>query len=172
MASEHETLRERLSNGSRHAAMSAAAALLAYVPTKALGFQEGFWAAITAIAVVQTEFAAVRTTARDQFTGAAIGGAIGGVVALTLGSHLVTYAAAVMASIIACWLIGIASSARLAGTTATIILLVPHNGSPISIMIARISEVGWGVTTGVLVVWLVTRLSTKKGPPASLHKAH
>ncbi len=110
--------------------------------------------------------------ARDQFTGAAIGGAIGVTVALALGSHLASYAAAVMVSIVACWLIGIASSARLAGTTATIILLVPHSGSPISMMIARISEVGWGVTTGVLVVWLVTRLSAKKGPPASLHKAH
>jgi uncharacterized membrane protein YccC len=167
-STELETLRERLLNGLQHAGMSAAAALIAYVPTKALGFQEGFWAAITAIAVVQTEFSAVRSTARDQFIGAAIGGAIGGGVALTFGSHLVTYAAAVVAAIVACWLINIASSARLSGTTATIILLVPHSGSPLSIMLARVSEVAWGVSTGVAVVWLVTKLRPKKSSPASL----
>jgi uncharacterized membrane protein YccC len=172
MASEHEPFRERLFNGLQHAAMSATAALIAYVPTKELGIREGFWAAITAIAVVQTEFAAVRTTARDQFTGAAIGGAVGVTVALVFGSHLVTYAAAVIISILACWLIDIATSARLAGTTATIILLVPHDGSPISMMVARISEVGWGVTTGLAVVWVVTRLRRKKAPPASLGKGH
>jgi hypothetical protein len=33
--------------------------------------REGFWAEIPAIAVVQTEFEAIRTTARDQFIGAA-----------------------------------------------------------------------------------------------------
>jgi uncharacterized membrane protein YccC len=152
--------------------MSATAALIAYVPTKELGVREGFWSAITAIAVVQTEFAAVRTTARDQFTGAAIGGVIGVAIALIFGSHLVTYAAAVMASIVACWLIGIATSARLAGTTATIILLVPHSGSPVGVMLARVSEVGWGVTSGLAVVWLVTRFLPGKPPPASLTKPH
>jgi uncharacterized membrane protein YccC len=150
--------------------MSAAAAVIAFVPTRALGFNEGFWAAITAVAVVQTEFAAVRSTARDQFAGAAVGGIIGVAVALTLGQHLVTYAAAVLASIVTCWLIGIASSARLAGTTATIILLVPHAGSPVSMMLARVSEVGWGVSTGVAVVWLVTRLRPK--PQAKTTELH
>ncbi len=172
LSTEFEGLGGRFLNGVQHAGMSAAAALIAYLPTKAMGFQEGFWSAITAIAVVQTEFAAVRSTARDQFIGAAIGGVIGCGVALVFGSHLVTYVAAVMAAIIACWLIDIASSARLAGTTATIILLVPHKGSPLAIMLARVSEVGWGVSTGLAVVWLVTRVIRKKSPPASLQVNH
>jgi uncharacterized membrane protein YccC len=172
MADAHESLRDRAVHGSLHALLSATAAVLAYLPPKALGLQEDFWTAITAIAVVQTEFAAVRSTARDQFLGAAIGGLIGGAVILTFGSHLITYAAAVMLSIIVCWLIGIATSARLAGTTATIILLVPHAGSPLDVVATRIGEVGWGVTVGLAVVWLETRLRKRKLPPASLAHPH
>ncbi len=45
----------RLAGGAHHGAISAFAALAAYLPTRALGLQEGFWSAITAIAVVQTD---------------------------------------------------------------------------------------------------------------------
>ena len=70
-------LRRRFSGGLAHGVMSAVAAITAYLPTQVLGLREGFWAAITAVAVAQTEFGATRSTARDQFTGAAIGGLIG-----------------------------------------------------------------------------------------------
>jgi uncharacterized membrane protein YccC len=156
----------RVVNGIQHALMSAAAGVVAYVPTKAMGFEDGFWAAITAIAVVQTEFAATRSTARDQFIGAAIGGVIGAGFALTTGQHLATYAAAVAAAIFACWLIEMPTAARLAGTTATIILLVPHTGSPLKMLLARVSEVAWGVAVAVVVVWLVSWLRTKLRIPA------
>jgi uncharacterized membrane protein YccC len=156
----------RVVDGVQHAVMSAGAAVIAFFPTKALGFEEGFWAAITAIAVVQTEFAATRSTARDQFIGAAIGGVIGFATALIAGHHLATYAAAVAAAILICWLIEIPTAARLSGTTATIILLVPHTGSPLGIFLARVSEVGWGVSVAVAVVWSVSWLRAKLRIPA------
>ncbi len=77
--------RERLMPGAEHGIMSATAALIAYWPAKALGFRQSFWGAITAIAVVQTEYAATRTTARDQFTGAETGGFVGAGAALAVG---------------------------------------------------------------------------------------
>jgi len=67
-------LRARLVNGAHHGIISAVAGIIAYVPTRALGLNEGFWSAVTAIGVVQAELHATQTTARDQLLGAAIGG--------------------------------------------------------------------------------------------------
>ncbi len=152
-------LGKRLVRGIEHGAMSAFAALAAYLPTQAVGVREGFWAAVTAVAVVQTEYAAARTTARDQFLGASVGGVIALTVVLATGERVVSYALAVLLSIMICWLLDIATAARLAGTTATIILLVPHVGSPERIMLVRVSEVAWGVTVAIATVWLATRLA-------------
>ena len=152
-------LRRRFSRGLAHGLMSAAAAIIAYVPTQALGLREGFWSAITAVAVAQTEFGATRSTARDQFAGAAMGGGIGLGVYLSVGPSLATYALAVTLAILACWIVNVASACRLAGITATIILLVPHVGPVERMAGSRVLEVGWGVCVAIGIVWAVTRLS-------------
>jgi uncharacterized membrane protein YgaE (UPF0421/DUF939 family) len=158
-------LAHRLLGGAHHGLVSACAAIIAYLPTRALGLSEGFWAAITAISVAQTEFQATETTARDQFIGAAIGGSFGVCASLVLGQHLVVYAAAIVLSMLTCWTLNIASASRLAGSTTTIIMLVPHAGSPQGVFETRLSEVGWGVCVAVAVVWLAGRI------PVSLFKA-
>lgn len=152
-------LRRRLAGGLAHGVMSAVAATVAYLPTQLLGLREGFWAAITAVAVAQTEFGATRSTARDQFTGAMIGGVIGLAAYLGLGPSLPTYAAAVVFATLACWLVNVASACRLAGITATIILLVPHLGPVERMAGSRVLEVGWGVCVAIGTVWVVTRLN-------------
>src|SRR3954452_9974995 len=159
-------LRDRLSSrlvigrGVVQALMAAVAAVVAYVPAQQLGLQEGFWGAITAIAVLQTEFRATRSLAIDQSIGASIGGVIGLAMLLALGSHLATYAAAVTLALLACWTIGLPSASRLAGITATIILLVPHTGSALQMFLSRVFEVGWGVCVSVAVVWISARLGS------------
>ena len=145
----------RLAGGTAQGLMSALAALIAYLPTRPLGLREGFWGSITAIAVVQTELSATQTSARDQFTGAAIGGLVSAVIVAIAGQGLTAYCAAVVLSMLACWLFDVSSAARLAGSTATIILLVPHTGSAGSMVASRIIEVGWGVTVALTIVWLV-----------------
>src|SRR5262249_47348654 len=90
-------LRSRLASGAHFGIVSAAAAIVAYIPTRALGLSQDFWSAITAIAVVQSEFHATQTTARDQFLGAALGGIAGLVTLLSFGQHLAVYAVAVIA---------------------------------------------------------------------------
>jgi uncharacterized membrane protein YgaE (UPF0421/DUF939 family) len=150
--------RGRFVGGAAQGLMSAAAAIVAYLPTKPLGLQEGFWGSITAIAVVQSELSATQSSARDQFAGAAIGGLIGAVVVTLAGQRLPAYALALVASMTVCWLFNVASAARLAGSTATIICLVPHQKSTEWMMASRIVEVGWGVAVGVATVWLVNRV--------------
>jgi uncharacterized membrane protein YgaE (UPF0421/DUF939 family) len=149
---------QRLANGTQQGIISAVAAVVAYVPTQSLGINEGFWGAITAIAVVQTEFQATQSTARDQFVGAAVGGLIALCLLLALGNHLLVYAAAVLLAILACWALNVGTACRLAGITATIILLVPHSSPPERMLISRLSEVAWGVCVAIAVVWLAARL--------------
>lgn len=152
-------LRRRLTGGLAHGIMSSVAAVAAYLPTQMFGLQEGFWAAITAVAVAQTELGATRSTARDQFTGAAIGGLIGLAAYLTLGPSVPTYAVGVVLAILVCWLVNVASACRLAGITDTIILLVPHLGPVERMAGSRVVEVGWGVCVALATVWLVTRVN-------------
>jgi uncharacterized membrane protein YccC len=156
------TLGCRLASGAQYGVISAGAALIAYVPTRALGLSEGFWSAITAIAVVQSEFSVTRTTARDQFLGAALGGFAGLVTLLILGRHLLAYALAVVMAVITCSVLNVASASRVAGITATIILLAPHVGSPVRLVFSRVAEVGWGILIAISVVWLAVRLPARR----------
>jgi uncharacterized membrane protein YccC len=147
--------------GAHHGIISACAAVIAYLPTRTFGLKEGFWSAITAIAVVQTEFRTTQTTARDQFIGAAVGGITALCAFLALGPHLPVYAAAVVVAMVACWALNVPSASRLAGSTATIILLVPHVGSPASMFGSRLAEVAWGVSVAVVTVWAAARLPAR-----------
>ena len=108
--------------------------------------------------MIQTGYGTTRSTACDQFIGAAAGGLIGVGVVATTGQHLPSYAAAVVVVMTLCWLLNVGSAARLSGTTATIIMLVPHTGSPERTMLARLFEVGWGLTVALVVVGVVSRM--------------
>ncbi|HUA26514.1 MAG TPA: FUSC family protein [Steroidobacteraceae bacterium] len=151
-------LLSRVAAGAHYGMISACAALLAYLPAHAIGLKESFWSAITAISVSQTEFRAAQTTARDQFVGAAVGGLTGLCMFLALGENVFVYALAVLVAMLVCSVLNVGSASRLAGITATIILLVPRVGSPTAMFLARLSEVGWGLCVAVTVVWLAGRL--------------
>jgi uncharacterized membrane protein YgaE (UPF0421/DUF939 family) len=159
--------RARLMGGALQGMMSAAAAIIAYLPTKPLGLREGFWGSITAIAVVQAELSATTTSARDQFTGAAVGGLVSALIVAIAGQHLPAYVVALILSVLACWLLNVSTAARLAGSTATIIMLVPHTGSVGWMMLSRVAEVGWGVAVAITIVWVVTWTESKFKPPGS-----
>jgi uncharacterized membrane protein YgaE (UPF0421/DUF939 family) len=154
-------LGRRFARGTAHGVMSAIAAIIAYLPAQPLGLKEGFWGAITALAVAQTEFGAARSVARDQFVGAAIGGVVGLCVYLAIRQDLIGYAVAVLLSILACWLMNVATAARLSAITATIILLVPHTGTPQRMLLSRVFEVAWGICAAIGTVWVVTRINRR-----------
>lgn len=154
-------LLRRFAGGAHHGAISASAALLAFIPAHAIGLGQSFWSAITAISVAQTEFHAAQTTARDQFLGAAVGGLTGLCAFFAFGQSLIVYALAAFLAMLACWAMNVASASRLAGITATIMLLVPHAGSPESMFVSRLVEVGWGVCVAVATVWVAGRLPAR-----------
>jgi uncharacterized membrane protein YgaE (UPF0421/DUF939 family) len=152
---------QRAGGGAAQGLMSAVAALIAYLPTKPLGLQEGFWGSITAIAVIQGGLSATQASARDQVIGAAIGGVFGAAVVGTIGQSLPGYALAIVLCMSTCWLFNVASAARLGGSTVTIIALVPHHSTIAWMVLSRFSEVGWGVAVGLGTVWLVNKFKAR-----------
>jgi uncharacterized membrane protein YgaE (UPF0421/DUF939 family) len=126
-----------------------------------LGLSHGFWSAVTAIAVVQSEFTVTRITARDQFVGAALGGLAALVILFILGQHVAAYVLAVVVSVMMCSVLnGLGKPA--CRITATIIRLVPHVGSLVRRVLSRVAEVGWGVSVAIAVVWLTECLPARR----------
>jgi uncharacterized membrane protein YgaE (UPF0421/DUF939 family) len=157
---------QRFLLGIRQGGVSVIAAFCAYIPAHLIGLQQSFWSAITAISVAQMEFKATRSIARKQFTGAAIGGAIGLGMTMAFGDSLVVYASAVVLAVLVCWILNVGDASQLGGITATIIMLVPHSGTPQAILFSRLSEVGWGVCVGLGVAWATDQLVRRYGQNA------
>ncbi|NHN90174.1 FUSC family protein [Acetobacter conturbans] len=153
----------RIVVGLIQAALSICSALVAYMPARWFGLQDGFWAAITAIAVTQGECHATAKLGQKQCIGALIGGGVGLGFVLQFGAALWVYVAAVVVSITVCAALNKSDSGQLAGVTATIVLLVPHSGSAESIVVSRLSEVALGVISGVAVVWLGRHIKARQG---------
>lgn len=154
--------KERLRDGFATGVITTIAALAAYLPTQAFGLREGFWAAITAIFVAQSEFGASRTTARDQFAGAAIGSLISVLAIMIASDRFPSYAIAVVLSVLCAWLLHVATATKLAAVTATILLLVPHQDSVEVMMLSRIAEVAWGICAALATVWGATRFDRRR----------
>jgi hypothetical protein len=88
-----------------------------------------------------------RATARDQFVGAALGG-LGSCDPVYLGSArtgICPGSGRVRDDVLSAQDLGKASC----GITATIILLVPHVGSPVRMVLSRVAEVGWGASVEI-----------------------
>ena len=127
-----------------HAAKTALAAALCWWLAVRFGLHEGFWGAISAIIVLQSNFGATISASRDRLIGTLIGAIFGFSFSL-LGAPPWNYALAVLAAILLCSLLGLRSSSRLAGVTITIIMLVRTAGSHWTLALDRVIQVAFGI---------------------------
>jgi len=155
--------RERLAVGLVQAVRVAAAASLGYFVAREIGLNQGFWAAITAISVTQNSFAEVKSSSRDQFTGAIFGGLLGLAAAALGHDHYVAYVLAIMLGTLFCWLFNLGAAGRISSITTTIIMLVPHTGPFWQIALLRLGEVMIGAIAALLVTWLMDQLLSRVG---------
>jgi uncharacterized membrane protein YccC len=151
----------RLIKGSWMAAQALASASIGYGLGLLLHTQQAFWAALTAIAVTQATYVDTRASSRDQVIGAIIGGTVAMIAAYIAQDNYPVYAVAIVVVIILCWLLNVGSAGKLGGSTATIVLLVPHTGAFWAIALTRLGEVTLGITSALLVTrsasWLEER---------------
>lgn len=148
------TRRDRLVAGLMHALRAVLAAALGYYGALALGLEQGFWAAITAISVTQASYAEVRHSSRDQLIGAIIGGLVGIAAAALVHNQFPAYALAMIVGMTLCWMLDLGAAGRIAGVTTTIVMLVPHQSTFLQFALFRLGE----VMLGAIAALLVTRL--------------
>ena len=137
-----------------HAAKTALAAALCWWLALRFGLHDGYWGAISAIIVLQSNMGATVTASRDRLIGTLIGGVFGFAFSV-YGVLPWNYALAVLAAIIVCGLLGLRSSSRLAGVTITIIMLVQKGGSRWGLALDRVGQVVLGIVVALAVTTLV-----------------
>jgi len=136
-----------------HAAKTALAAALCWWIAMLFGLHDGYWGAISAIIVLQSNFGATISASRDRILGTLIGAVLG--FAFTLvGALPWNFILAVLTAVIVCGVLGLRSSSRLAGVTISIIMLV-NTGSHWTLALHRVLEVFLGIFVAVAISTLV-----------------
>lgn len=137
-----------------HAAKTALAASLCWWLARLFGLHDGYWGSISAIIVLQSNVGSTVNASRDRLLGTLIG-ALFGFSFSTFGELPWNYALAVLAAIVLCGLLGLRNSARLAGVTITIVMLVHATGSLWGVAVHRVIEVALGIVVALVVTTLV-----------------
>ena len=136
-----------------HAAKTALAAALCWWLAMRFGLHDGYWGAISAIIVLQSNFGSTITASRDRLLGSLIGALFGFSFSL-FGTLPWNYLLALLAAVSVCGLLGFRSSSRLAGVTITIVMLVPA-GSHWTVALDRVGEVLLGIIVALVVSTLI-----------------
>lgn len=137
-----------------HAAKTALAAALCWWLALRFGLHDGYWGAISAIIVLQSNFGATITASRDRVLGTVIGAAFGFSFSL-FGELPWNYMLAVLAAMILCGALGLRSSSRLAGVTITLVMLVQTGGTHWTLALDRVIQVLLGIVIALAVSTLV-----------------
>jgi uncharacterized membrane protein YccC len=132
------------------AAKTALAAGICWWTAKQFGLHDGYWGAISAIIVLQSNFGSTIGAARDRSLGTLIGAVFGFTFSL-FGALPWNYVLAVLAAVVVCGLLGLRSSARLAGVTITIVMLVQSGNSHWTVALDRVGQVFLGIVVALLV---------------------
>ena len=144
------------------AALTALAAWLSYTTSSLVGLQEGYWAAISSIIVMQSEFRLTEISGHDRFIGTAVGALIALPCALYGQDHSWIFALAVGLTIFICQLAKVTGAARLAGVTVAVIVLIPHTESIWRVALFRFLEVSWGIAIALALAlfaqWIKKRI--------------
>ncbi len=136
------------------ATKTALAAALSCLIALQFGLHDGYWGAISAIIVLQSNFGATISASRDRILGTMIGAAFGFAFSL-FGVLPWNFILAVLSAIIVCGLLGLRNSSRLAGVTISIVMLVQKTGPHWLLALHRVSEVFLGIIVAIIVSTLV-----------------
>ena len=137
-----------------HAAKTALAAALCWWLALRFGWRDGYWGSISAIIVLQSNVGATVSASRERLLGTLIGAALGFAFSF-LGVLPWNFILAVLTAIIVCGLLGLRNSARLAGVTIAIIMLVHKDGPRWLLAADRVGEVILGIVVALAITTLV-----------------
>jgi len=136
------------------ATKTALAASLCWWLALRFGLHDGYWGAISAIIVLQSNVGATVTASRDRLLGTLMGALIGFACSIS-GTAPWNYILAIVLAILVCGLLQWHNSSRLACVTITIIMLVPSAGPRSNLALDRVGGVLLGIVVALLVSTLV-----------------
>lgn len=166
--------RAALWSSARQAIKTAVAGLISLLVTNLFHLPQGYWAAISALIVMQSNVGATVSASRTRLAGTAVGAVVGGVFMAIFGANLTGFALAVAVAFFLCDSLRLAESQRLATVTVAIIMVIPANNSAWIVAGHRFAEVALGIVIALavsLVLWPNhARRSVRQGVADTLAK--
>ena len=145
-----------------HALRTAIAAASAHGLAELIGIPESYWAAISAIIVMQSSLGAAWSTSKQRLQGTVLGVVLGAWLVSALGMHVLLYGFAMMGL---GWLCGLLRleliGYRFAGVTFTIVVLAADPAQVWWVGLYRFLEVSLGITTSLVVTAVSARFGHK-----------
>jgi len=144
----------------------AAATVLSFLASGALGLPQGLWAVMSSLIVMRANPGATLDAGRDRIVGT-LAGALAGVAGVALyGGHGHAPGASLALVAVLSFLTAMKPSLRAAPVTALIVLAASGGASPGSVHAAllRTSEIATGVATSLGVAWLAGQLDAAARP--------
>jgi uncharacterized membrane protein YccC len=135
----------------KQAIKTAVAGLISLYLTTLFQLPQGYWAAITALIVMQSNVGATLNASRTRLAGTAVGAVVGGIFVAMFGMSAMGFALAVAIAFFVCDLLHLTDSQRLATVTVAIIMLIPHTSAAWVIALHRFTEVALGILIALAV---------------------
>ena len=135
----------------KHAVKTALAAVTTYALTTLFGLPQGYWAVISVIIVMQNNLGSSFQVGVNRIIGTAVGAILGAACLTLLGSGAMALGIGVGLTILVCaYFIHLHESFRMAGLTATIIILLGNqSGTFLDYAVFRFLEIGLGVAVAL-----------------------
>ena len=138
-----------------HSARTAVAATVGLLVARLFKLPEAYWAAITALIIMESTLGAALTISGQRFAGTALGAALGALLATYFGSNLVVFTTGVFVAGLICAALRLDRSAyRFTGITLAIVMLVAHDTVAWVIALHRFIEVSVGIAVGLMLTAL------------------
>ena len=139
----------------RLALKTALAGCLAMYFAELLRLPQPYWAAITAIIVMQANLGAAVQQSWIRFAATAVGAAVSIPFVAYFDQSLVMFGVAAFVTVLLCTVLHLEEGLRLAAVTVAITLLIPHTGRPWVPAFNRFLEVSFGILIALLVAEFV-----------------
>jgi uncharacterized membrane protein YccC len=156
----------------RQALKTALAGIVSLFITQLFHLPEGYWAAISALIVMQSNVGATLAASRTRLAGTAVGAIIGGAFVAIWGANMLAFGLAVTIAFFICTQLQLAESQRLATVTVAIVMLITRTSSAWVVAFHRFSEVALGILVALLVSLVLwpnhARRSVRQGLAAAL----
>jgi uncharacterized membrane protein YgaE (UPF0421/DUF939 family) len=123
---------------------------------------EPYWAAISSVIVMYSDWTKTVAASWNRIVGTAIGVIIGAGLTTLFGARAWAFALGVAITVLICVWLRLEDASRLASVAVAVVMLIPHPGRPWVIALHRFAEVSLGIIVATCISGASRRLSHKR----------